>query len=156
MYRLLVGIDVSKDLFSAAGLNGEGEELFSGSYEMNSHGFSEFLRIISSHCESLDQVMVAMGSTECYHINLYSFLVSQGIRTLVVNPLLIANYAKRSLRKSKTDKKDAGTIAKFLLDHRQKISQLSVSQDLQDLRDLSRERESLCHLLAATKVETLI
>jgi len=54
MYRLLVGIDVSKDFFSAAGLDREGEELFSGSYEMNSHGFSEFLRIISSHGERLD------------------------------------------------------------------------------------------------------
>jgi transposase len=71
----------------------------------------------------------------------------------VINPLLIANYAKLSLRKTKTDKKDARTIAKFLLDHRQEVSQLSVSQDLQDLRDLSRERESLCHLISATKVE---
>jgi transposase len=78
MYRLLVGIDVSKDFFSAAGLDGEGEELFSGSYEMNSHGFSEFLKIISSHGEGLDQVLVAMESTGCYHINLYSFLASQG------------------------------------------------------------------------------
>jgi len=72
---------------------------------------------------------------------------------VVVNPLLISNFAKLSLRKTKTDKKDASTIAKFLLVHQEEISQLSVSQDLQDLRDLSRERESLCHLVAATKVE---
>ncbi|MGB7574321.1 MAG: IS110 family transposase, partial [Thermodesulfobacteriota bacterium] len=37
--------------------------------------------------------------------------------------------------------------------HHEEISQLSISQDLQDLRDLSRERESLCHLISATKVE---
>ena len=30
---------------------------------------------------------------------------------------------------------------------------MSISQDLQDLRDLSRERESLCYLISATKVE---
>jgi len=71
----------------------------------------------------------------------------------VINPSLIANYAKLSLRKTKTDKKDAGTIAKFLLDHREEISQLSVTQDLQDLRDLSREWESLWHLISAIKVE---
>jgi transposase len=71
----------------------------------------------------------------------------------VVNPLLIANFAKRSLRKTKTDKKDARTIATFLLNHREEISQLALSQDLQDLRELARERESLCHLIAATKVE---
>ena len=153
MYSLLVGVDVSKDFFSAAGLDEEGKEHFSGTYEMNSHGFSEFLKALSSHGERLDQMIVAMESTGCYHINLFSFLSSQGIRTVVVNPLLISNFAKLSLRKTKTDKKDALTIARFVLDHHEEISQLSISQDHQDLRDLSRERESLCHLIAATKVE---
>ena len=55
---------------------------------------------------------------------------------MVINPLLIANYAKLSLRKTKTDKKDARTIAKFLLDHRQEISQLCVSQDLNLFLDI--------------------
>jgi len=72
---------------------------------------------------------------------------------VVLNPLLIANFAKRSLRKTKTDKKDARTIAKFLMENREEISQLSVSQDLQDLRDLAPERESISHLISATKVE---
>ncbi len=70
-----------------------------------------------------------------------------------MNPLLISNFAKLSLRKTKTDKKDALTIARFLLDHHEEISQLSVPQDHQDLRDLARERESLCHLISSTKVE---
>ncbi len=82
-----------------------------------------------------------------------SFLTSQGIHAVVINPLLIANFSKRSLRKTKTDKKDAKTIARFLIENREEISQLSVSQDLQDLRDLARERESLSHLISATKVE---
>mgnify|MGYP001544382690 FL=1 len=147
------GVDVSKDFFSAAGLDEEGKEHFSGIYEMNSHGFSEFLKALSSQGERLDQMIVAMESTGCYHINLFSFLSSQGIRTVVVNPLLISNFAKLSLRKTKTDKKDALTIARFVLHHHEEISQFSISQDHQDLRDLSRERESLCHLIAATKVE---
>ena len=84
-----------------------------------------------------------------------SFLFSHhpGVPAGVINPLLIANFAKRSLRKTKTDKKDARTIAKFLMENREEICQLSVSQDLQDLRDLPRERESLSHLISATKVE---
>jgi len=94
-----------------------------------------------------------MESTGCYPINLFLFLSSQGIRTVVVNPLLISNFAKLSLRKTKTDKKDVLRIARFLLDHHEEISQFSLSQDHQDLRDLSRERESLCHLISATKVE---
>ncbi len=153
MYSLLVGMDVSKDFFATAGIDSEGKESFSRSYSMDSNGFGDFLKTIRSYCEDLSKVMVAMESTGCYHINLFSFLTSQGIRTMVVNPLLIANFAKLSLRKTKTDKKDAMTIARFLLDHHEEISQLSISQDLQDLRDLSRERESLCHLISATKVE---
>jgi transposase len=116
-------------------------------------GFQSFLNTLSSHGERPDQMIVAMESTGCYHINLFSFLSSQGIRTVVVNPLLISNFAKLSLRKTKTDKKEALTIARFLLDHHEEISQLSISQDHQDLRDLSRERESLCHFISATKVE---
>jgi len=153
MESFLVGIDVSKVLFSVAGVDSEGNESLSQSYSMDSTGFDEFLKTITSHCEDFSKVIIGMESTGCYHINLFSFLTSRQIHTLVINPLLIANYAKLSLRKTKTDKKDARTIAKFLLDHRQEISQLSVSQDLQDLRDLSRERESLCHLISAIKVE---
>jgi transposase len=153
MDNLLVGIDVSKELFSVVGVDSGGNESFSGSYSMDSSGFEELIKTITSHCKDLSKVIVGMESTGCYHINLYSFLLSRQIQTIVINPLLIANYAKLSLRKTKTDKKDAGTIARFLLDHRQEISQLSVTQDLQDLRDLSRERESLCHLISSIKVE---
>ena len=153
MYSLLVGIDVSKDFFVTAGIDSEGKGSFSRSYSMDSNGFDDFLKTITSHGEDLSKVIVAMESTGCYHINLFSFLASQGVRTVVVNPLLIANFAKLSLRKTKTDKKDAMTIARFLLDHHEEVSYLSLSQDHQDLRDLSRERESLCHLIAAAKVE---
>ena len=89
---------------------------------MDSHGFEEVLKTRLSHGERLDSDgPVAMESTGSYHINLFSFLTAQGIRTVVVNPLLISNYAKLSLRKTKTDKKDALTIARFLLDHHEEI-----------------------------------
>ena len=153
MDRMFVGVDISKDTFSAAGLDAEGNECFSGSYSMDSDGFCKFLEIVTARCPDRQKVLVAMESTGCYHINLFSFLTSQGIQAVVINPLLIANFAKRSLRKTKTDKKDARTIAKFLMENREEISPLSVSQDLQDLRDLARERESLSHLISATKVE---
>jgi len=153
MDRMFVGVDVSKDSFSVAGLDGEGNECFTGSYSMDSDGFGKFLEILTTRCPDLQKVLVGMESTGCYHINLFSFLSSQGIQAVVINPLLIANFAKRSLRKTKTDKKDARTIAKFLMENREEISQLSVSQDLQDLRDLARERESVSHLITATKAE---
>jgi transposase len=65
----------------------------------DSTGFTEMLNALSSHCARLEEVMVAMESTGCFHLNLFSFLTSGNIRTVVINPLLIANDGKLSLRK---------------------------------------------------------
>jgi transposase len=153
MYRLYVGIDVSKDSFSVAGLDSKGNVLFEGSYSMDAKGFSLFLGTVLQHCKDITRMLAAMESTGCYHLNLFSFLNEQGIEAVVINPLLISQFAKLSLRKTKTDKKDAMTIAHFIMQHQDAVSQLAVSRGLQDLRDLARERESLCHLISATKSE---
>jgi transposase len=153
MESLIVGVDVSKESFSAAGLDSKGTHCFSQDCAMDSDGFSKLLKTITAHQQDLSAVVVGMESTGCYHINLFSYLTSLGIHAVVINPLLISNFAKLALRKTKTDKKDALTIAQFLLAHTDKISQMSVSQDMQDMRDLARERESLSHLISATKSE---
>ena len=44
MYKLLVGIDVSKERFSAAGIDSGGEGVFSQAYAMDSKGFEELLK----------------------------------------------------------------------------------------------------------------
>jgi transposase len=153
MESLIVGADVSKESFSAAGLDGKGKPCFSDVFPMDLDGFTKFLKTIMAKQPDKSAIIVGMESTGCYHINLFSYLTSHGIRAVVINPLLISNFAKLALRKTKTDKKDALTIAQFLLAHTDKISQMSVSQDMQDMRDLARERESLSHLIAATKTE---
>jgi transposase len=153
MGKLYVGIDVSKDRSSANGIDEHGRSSFEMSFDMDSAGFNELLKAIEANSKGSEDVIVAMESTACYHINLFSFLSAKGIETVVINPLLIANFAKLSLRKTKTDKKDAGTIAHFILAHKDSVRQLVVSQDLQDIRDMARERESLCHKISATKVE---
>ncbi len=146
-------IDVSKDSFSAAGIDSKGNVLFEGSYSMDAEGFGLFLEIVIRHGKDLKQILAAMESTGCYHLNLFSFLNQQGLQVVVINPLLISNFAKLSLRKTKTDKKDARTIAQFIVQHQDAVSGLAVSQGLQDLRDLARERESLCHFISETKSE---
>ncbi|MEW6003659.1 MAG: IS110 family transposase [Nitrospirota bacterium] len=153
LYKLFVGIDVSKDSFVATGINGKGNISFSISDAMTSEGFSQLLKAIVSCCKGFAGVLAAMESTGCYHINLFSFLSAQDINTIVINPLLISNFAKLSLRKTKTDKKDALTIAQFLAAHKDSISQFSIPQDIKDLRDVARERESLSHLIASVKNE---
>jgi hypothetical protein len=70
---------------------------------------------------------------------------------VVINPLLFTNFARLSLRKTKTDKRDALTIAQFLLAHRDGLSQMGYSQSSQELKDLARERESLAGMIAGLK-----
>lgn len=153
MSKLFVGIDVSKDSFSATGMDANGNVRFSLSATMDKGGFSELLKAITSNCKDLSNVLAGMESTGCYHINLFSFLSSKGVNAVVINPLLISNFAKLSLRKTKTDRKDSITIANFILIHKDSIDQFSISQDLKDFRDIARERESICHLIASTKNE---
>jgi transposase len=86
----------------------------------------------------------------CY---LYLLTLSKGINTVIINPILISNFSKLSLRKTKTDKKDALTIAQFLMAHKDSITQLAVPPDLQDLRDIARERESLIQMISTQTVE---
>jgi len=78
MCSFLVGMDVSKDFFATAGIDSEGKESFSRSCSMDSNGFGDFLKTIRSYCEDLSKVMVAMESTGCYHINLFSFFHPRG------------------------------------------------------------------------------
>ena len=146
-----VGIDVSKDYCSSQGVDREGKKIFYLEFSMDGEGFSQFLSLIKTHVKDLSQVIVAMESTGCYHINLFAFLCSEGIACVVINPLLIANFARLSLRKTKTDKKDALTIAQFLLANQSKLSGVSYSQSGQDLKDLARERESLAVMIAGLK-----
>ena len=153
MPELFVGIDVAKETSSAQGIDSNGKGLFCLTFTMDSEGFMQLWKAITQHSKDLSEVIAAVESTACYHINLYSFLTAKGVPTVVINPLLIANFSKLSLRKTKTDKKDAVTIAQFLLVHQDTISQLSLSQDLQDFRDIARERESVCNMLSAHKVE---
>jgi transposase len=146
-----VGIDVSKDVSTAQGIDRKGKKLFYVELTMDTEGFSKLLGIMRSHCKDLSMVKAAMESTGCYHTNLLCFLATAGIQCFVINPLLIANFAKLSLRKTKTDKKDAMVIAQFLLIHKDSLSKADPSRDLQDLKDLAREKESLTVLISGLK-----
>jgi transposase len=110
---LYVGIDVSKEKFDACGIGDDGTKVFSVTCPMNREGFDKL--IVQLPTRETASLLFGMESTASYHIALFSYLTAQGYRVAIINPLLIANFAKLSLRKTKTDKKAASTIAEFLL-----------------------------------------
>ena len=152
-FRWFLGIDVSKETFDACCLPNQGERLFNLSASMDRKGFGELVKQLSALSMTQESILVGMESTACYHINLYSFLVSLGYPVVVINPLLISNFVKLQLRKTKTDKKDAFVIAQFLLLNRDSLSQTLLSSKISDLRDLSRQRESLVDQMSSVKSE---
>lgn len=146
-----LGIDISKETFDACCINHKGGKLLSISTSMNRMGFDELTKQLSLHAISKETVLIGMESTACYHLNLFSFLTSLGYTVVIINPLLISNFVKLQLRKTKTDKKDALVIAQFLLLNRDSLSQTIVSSDITDLRDLARQRESLVDQMSSIK-----
>jgi transposase len=104
---LYAGIDVSKEEFDACGINDEGKKMCSVSCPMNREGFNRLI----CRLPKTTSLLLGMESTAGYHIALFSSLTAKGHRVTIINPLLTANYAKLSLRNTKTGRKDAFTIA---------------------------------------------
>src|SRR5512136_1043585 len=95
--------------------------------------------------------LLGMESTASYHIPLFTYLAAQDYRVVVINPLLINGFSKRSLRKTKTDKKDALTIAQFLAQEKEILSVKAPDDLIAELKDLARRREKLADHMTSLK-----
>lgn len=152
-FRGFLGIDVSKDKFDAYCIDINGEKYFHLLCSMDRTGFEKLISRLESLSIAQESLLIGMESTACYHMNLFSFLLAGGYMAVLINPLLISNFVKLQLRKTKTDKKDALVIAQFLLMHIDAMAQTSISPHISDLRDLSRQRESLLSQMTALKCD---
>jgi transposase len=147
MYQIFVGIDISKDSFTACTVSPNREKVFELSAPMDREGFEKLSQHLSKFPK--DSIVIGQESSGCYHINLYAFLSHKGYHTVVINPLLISNFMKLSLRKTKTDRKDAFAIACFLTMFHDSLPQSCFLSP--DFRELARERERLSSEIARLK-----
>ena len=109
-----VGIDVSKGKSMIAVMRPFGEIVVT-SYEVR-HTDSE-LSELAKLLKSLDgETRIVMESTGNYHTPIARALYDAGFYVSVVNAMLIHDYKNNSLRKVKTDKKDAIKLANYGLD----------------------------------------
>lgn len=146
-YDIFVGIDVSKDSFCACAMDRDKDILFEGQFSMDKEGFVAFINKLSVFKK--EDILTGCESSGCYHINLFSFLTEYGFNCCIINPLLISSFMKMSLRKTKTDKKDARTIALFLFMFHESISENHIISS--ELKDLIREREHIAQEIARVK-----
>ena len=110
-----VCIDVSKGKSMIAVMRPFGEVVISP-FEIR-HTTSE-LSELAKRLKSLDgETRVVMESTGNYHVPVAWLLQDAGLYVSVVNALLVHDYGNNSLRRAKTDKKDAVKLANYGLDH---------------------------------------
>ena len=110
-----VGIDVSKGKSTIAVMRPFGEVVVSP-FEVchTASELSELARLL----KSLDgETRVVMESTGNYHAPVAWLLHGAGLYVSVVNAMLVHDYGNNSLRRAKTDKKDAVKLANYGLDH---------------------------------------
>lgn len=108
-----VGIDVSKEKSTVVILRPFGE-VVAAPYDV-SHTDSELDRFAKVIKKLPGETRVVMEATGVYYEPVARRLHEHGIFVSVVNPVLISDYGDNTLRKAKTDRKDAIKIASYAL-----------------------------------------
>ena len=139
---MYVGIDVDKDKHDCFITNSDGEVLFkSFTIANNREGFETLFQRIQIVSDDLTKVKVGLEATGHYSYNLLGFLLDNDLPTFVINPLHTNLYRKSlSLRKTKTDKVDAHTIASMIMSDVNLKSYSDTSYHNEELKSLTRYR----------------
>ena len=139
---ICVGIDVAKDKHDCFILSSEGEVLADVfTIPNNNEGFAALLQTLRSCSVPTDKIMVGLEATGHYSYNILGFLLDCGLPTYVINPLHTNLYRKSlSLRKTKTDRVDARTIATMLMSDLDLKSYTDTSYHNEELKSLTRYR----------------
>ena len=123
-----VGIDVSKGKSMIAVMRPFGEVVCSP-FEV-SHTSSELSKL-TKLLKSLDgETRVIMEATGNYHLPIAVTLHKAGIYVSVVNAMLVNDYGNNTLRRAKTDKKDAVKLANYGLDRWLNLPKFSPEEEI--------------------------
>ena len=139
---VLVGIDVAKNKHDCFIFTSEGEVLADVfTITNNAEGFQTLIQRIRSCCSKSDKIKVGLEATGHYSYNILGFLLNEGLPTYVINPLHTNLYRKSlSLRKTKTDRVDARTIAAMLMSEVALKPYSAIAYHNEELKSLSRYR----------------
>ena len=139
---IYAGIDVAKDKHDCFITNSDGKVLFQAfTIPNNRDGFDELYQKITAVTDDLNKVKVGLEATGHYSYNILGYLLDKGLATFVFNPLHTNLYRKSlSLRKTKTDKVDAHTIASMIMSDVNLKSYSDTSYHNEELKSLTRYR----------------
>jgi transposase len=135
-----VGIDVSKGKSMMAAVSQAKEVLMSPQeFEHSKEGFKRMELAIKA-LEPYGEIRVVMEATGHYHEPVAAALDAADFYVSVVNPVLVFDYGNNSVRKVKTDRKDALKIARYATDNRDELREYAPQEVLrQQLKTFSRQ-----------------
>jgi transposase len=142
MLKAILGIDVAKLKLDVELMLGE--KVLKRKFDNNNKGFKMLQGWLTSL--HVNQVHACLEATGTYGDAVAEFLHEHGHRVSVVNPFQIKFFAKSSLKRNKTDKADAHTIATFCLKMEPGLWQ-PLPPEVKQLRDLVRRLEALERML---------
>lgn len=138
-----VGIDISKYKHDCFITNETGEVIEENlSFTNTNEGFLQLLNLLKS-LDNNHQIRIGFEATGHYAMNLKLFLEKNNYSFMEFNPNLVKQFIKsQTLRKTKTDKKDAIWITKYLISVDYKPHPKQFYHKF-TLKSLSRKRDKL-------------
>ncbi|GLI52469.1 IS110 family transposase [Thermodesulfovibrio yellowstonii] len=146
-FKVFVGIDISKESFSACAISSPQDVIFEDTFPMDSHGFKAFIRKLNAFPKN--SILIGKESSGCYYINLFVYLSKKNFNCVVLNPLIVKGVQNMEIRKTKTDRSDARRIAFALYTAQYVLPQKSFLSH--EFRELARERERITQQIATLK-----
>lgn len=146
-----VGIDVAKYEHVVTILNSSTGEYIVDSlhFDNNDKGFKSLLSNLSQL--NKNDVVIGFESTAHYHQTLFNFLTQKKFKCILINPYMTSRFRSISLRNTKNDNIDSRAIATFL-----SFNYSDLLEDefiINDLKELSNQRQSLIELSTASKIK---
>lgn len=136
--KTTLGIDISKQKFDVALLREN--KLKHKKFSNNLKGYNALLAWLQQ--QPVSNVPVCMEATGIYGEALAEFLYDAGLAVSVVNPARVKGFAQSEQLRTKTDKVDAGVIARFCAALEPNLWQPQ-PREIRQLRNLVRRLESL-------------
>lgn len=150
-----VGIDIAKRSHVACIMRDDNSlEVAPFEFDGYKKGFEYLVDALNSIGTQQTDIQIAMEATGPFFENLYRFLQELNYRVILLNPFQTAKFREMdTMKRVKNDNIDAKMIAALIKSGR--FSEGYVSQEqLQSLRELSRQKSSLHNQLKALKRQT--
>ena len=138
--RTVLGIDISKEKFDVCLTTTAGGKERYRTFKNTKAGFEELAKFLKLH--DAQNVHACMEPTGRFCENLALWLRDENHSVSIINAYRIKGFAISELKRSKTDRIDAGIIARFCLMHNPEMW-TPRENDLQELQDIGRYVDEL-------------